>query len=555
MKIRDNRQFDVVIIGAGSAGSIMANRLSACGTLQVLLLEAGSDYPDPDQIPVTLGQGHSPVTAGFNWPLRALRRDERASATSPSQEGAIAILAMAAQGLPAFAGTAAVPVDPHNTLAYPLGKVVGGSSAVNGALALHGRKEDFDDWEALGNDFWRWSDVAPDILALSATSATTGGLPIEVPQASDYTRLQQAFAEACGDSGVVGAQEGARLCAIPKNTRDGQRVPVSALYLDPVRRRDNLTIWAGCHVDRLIMGLGPSGAVAEAVEFFYGGRRFRVNAGHVVLAAGAVHSPAVLLRSGIGPAAQLQGLNIAPVLDCPGIGRNLVDHPVVSIWSTTSPDWYTPGEAIHQLMLEQPRTQGNPCGLQMLMLSAVPTAMFPPLDKLVGAATASGISVVLPKPRSVGYVELLSRHALQPPRISVNCLAEQSDQRRMMDGVRLAWKILQSKPLRAAGLAPELWTQEMIDSDDLLGNMVQRTVRAAWHPVGTLKMGPMSDPMAVVDQFGALRGCANVSVADASVMPVIPSVPTNLTCMLVAERLARVLLRRLSDKDGVARVA
>jgi choline dehydrogenase len=549
MKIQDNLDFDVVIIGGGTAGSIIANRLSSRKNLTVLLLEAGLDFPNADDIPSELRQGHSPITSKYNWDLRSLRKANSTHVIPPHLESAANIFAVAARRFPQLKIGSSVSNDSQNYLNYPMGKVIGGSSSVNGALAFHGREDDFKDWENLGNDFWSWANVVPEIAKLSTATLSSRGLPLEVPLPADFTMLQRAFLDSCIDLGFS-ENEGSscsngQIRVIAKNTDKGNRVSAAAMYLDTIRTRENLTIWDNCHVDKLLVSPSSAGGAIDGVEFLCNSRRYKVNAGHVVLTAGAVHSPAILLRSGIGSCEDLEKLKIVPVINSPGVGRNLADHPVVSLWGVSDSRFYVPGEAIHQLMLEQNRSISDPCGAQLLMLSAVPTSTFPPLNDLVGSDTASGISVVLPKPRSVGQVELVSNNAFDAPRITVNCLSETSDQVRMMEGVRLAWKILKNKHLRSTSLEVALWTQDIIDSDRLLNNFVQRTVRAAWHPVGTLKMGLDTDKFAVVNQFGMLKGCSNVTVADASVMPVIPSVPTNLTCMLIAERISQSLLDRL----------
>jgi choline dehydrogenase len=172
------------------------------------------------------------------------------------------------------------------------------------------------------------------------------------------------------------------------------------------------------------------------------------------------------------------------------------------------------------------------------MLSGLSISMLPPLGDLMGSDCVLGISVVVATPTSRGRVEILDRDPTHAPRIWLNCLQDAGDLRRMMDGVRSAWRLLQQDRLARHVRRFVWWQQSLLDSDRVLQGVARTTVRPTWHPVGTLRMGKESDPMAVVDQRGQLYGCGNVTVADASIVPTLPSVPTNLTCMLIGERIA-----------------
>jgi choline dehydrogenase len=281
---------------------------------------------------------------------------------------------------------------------------------------------------------------------------------------------------------------------------------------------------------------------AEGVHAISEGGRHYFSGEHVVLAAGAINSPAILLRSGIGGARKIELAGGKPVLDLPGVGSNLMDHPAVIIWGVPRPGACREGESVHEAMLQEKTSGSNAlCDLQLFMLSAVPTPTFPSLQEAAGSAVAVGISVVVATPRSKGRVELLDRNPAQNPRIYLNCVSEESDLRRMMQGVRLAWRMLQEKQLDRSLDRIVLWSQSIIDSDRLLMSVIRSAVRGTWHPAGTLRMGDAKDALAVVDQAGRLHGARNVTVADASIMPVIPSVPTNLTCMLIGERIAAEL--------------
>ena len=473
---------------------------------------------------------------GYNWELTATRR--RAASSQASRAARVLELAARHTGR-----ESAVRADPSTTMPYPMGKVVGGGSSVNGALALHARREDYDEWAALGNPYWSWEQVAPTIAAIDRDDPHRRGLPRYVPNADDLTPLQEAFGRACASRGFAEVSAGASVrdgyCAIPKNVLDRRKVSAADLYLAPARDRPNLTILPHCLVDRLSIGVD---GCAHSVEVVHAGARRRFSAGRFVLAAGAVHSPGILMRSGVGPLESLEALRIQPRLPLPGVGRNLVDHASVSLWGVPRRGSWCDGEPVHQLMLEQTHRQGAlRRDLQLFMLGAVPVDDFSDLRSFVGNDVAMGITVVLATPASRGRIELASDDPGTPPSIHLNCLDDAQDLERMLHGVRMAWRLLQGSPLRECMDRPVLWSDAIVDSDQLLREAVLTLVNGAWHPVGSLRMGPSDDPMAVVDQVGTLRGCANVSVADASIMPSIPGVPTNLTCLLIAERISSAI--------------
>lgn len=211
----------------------------------------------------------------------------------------------------------------------------------------------------------------------------------------------------------------------------------------------------------------------------------------------------------------------------------------MSIWGASKNGSCVAGEPVHQVMVQtKSSTCERLCDVHLYMLSAVRTQNVPGLRQIAGSDLALGVSAVLATPRSRGRVEIVDGDATKNPRIYLNCLQDAGDLRKMMSAVRAAWCILRREPLHAHIDRLLLWTQNIIDSDVLLENLIRNTVRATWHPVGTLRLGREEDAMAVVDQRGRLYGCRNVTVADASIMPTIPSVPPNLTCMLIAERIA-----------------
>jgi choline dehydrogenase len=539
--------FDTIVVGGGTAGAVLAARLSEDTDQSVLLLEAGRDYPG--EMPRELLDVSAAVTSGHNWQMQAIVSEDDGAELS-GQLARIARVFAAAGSRPgeepggprlATAGGALAARCP-----YPLGKVVGGGSAINGGLAFHARPEDYAAWTAPGNDRWSWEHVRPYIGRIEAADAGKPALPIEAAPVAGFTRLQEAFFETCLEQGSprVDVRQGtqAGVGAIPKSVSGGQRVSTSRLYLAAARQRPNLTIRPQCLVDKILCERRGGAVTAAGVEALVEGRRMRFAAGRIVLAAGAIHSPAILLRSGIGAAAEVARAGGTPLLDLPGVGKNLVDHPAVSIWVVPREGACLAGEPVHQAMMQlRSAASGSLCDLQLFMLSAVPTRTLPPLREVAGADIAAGISAVVATPSSRGRVELLDCDPARNPRIHLNCLREPADLRRMMAAIRSAWSILRGPRLAGEIERIVLWNQGIVDADHLLEKVIRSTVRVVWHPVGTLRMGRDGDPAAVVDQRGRLYGCDNLTVADGSIMPAIPSVPTSLTCMLIGERMAALL--------------
>jgi choline dehydrogenase len=533
-------KFDHIVVGGGTAGAVVAARLSEERGSQVLLLEAGPDYPDT--VPRELLDASFAVTSSYNWNMQAIRGQGSLAAAGQRArisrvfERASSFLAEQHLGQP-------WEVSQNTSFPYLSGKVMGGGSAINGCLALHARPEDYAVWTAAGFNDWNWERIRPFISRIAMADSNKPALPVETPSPKDLTRCQKAFLDACYGLGTrwVDLQQGliAGVGSIPKSVRKGQRVSTSALYLAAARSRENLTIQSNCLVDKLLLERSNGSLTATGVDTVVNGARTRFSGGQITVTAGAINSPALLLRSGIGSAAELVRSNVKPLLDLPGVGKNLQDHSSVSIWATPRHGSCVAGEPVHQLMLQQRSTTSQTlCDIQLYMLSAVRTHDLPGLRQMADSDLALGIAAVLATPRSRGRLEIVDDDAAKNPRIYLNCLQDPEDLRRMMEAVRSAWRIIRREPLHLHIDRFLLWTQSIIDSDALLESLIRATVRTTWHPVGTLRIGREGDPMAVVDRCGRLYGCRNVTVADASIMPAIPSVPLNLTCMLIGERIA-----------------
>jgi choline dehydrogenase len=505
-------KYDDVIVGGGSAGAVLAARLSQEPARRVLLVEAGPDYPTLESTPADLRDGWRMSLRAHDWGLTA-------------------------------------QAVPGRVIPYPRGRVIGGSSAVNAAIALRGVPADYDQWAALGNGEWGWTQVLPYFRRLEDDPEGDAGLhgrggPIAIARwrPDELIPVQRAFLEVCRSLGFPEVADhnhpqAAGVGPFPQNRRGRLRLSTAIGYLLPARHRPNLTIWPRCLVNRVLV----SGGRAVGVDIDAGSGPDQVYGRRITLAAGAIGSPAILLRSGIGPSAVLDGLGIEPVADLPGVGAGLADHPVTRLLLVPMPGSCDPGTPLAQVVLRYTAPgSGEFNDMQQVMFSHVDVAGIGGQQAVaaVGTPLAIGLPVALERPRARGRLLLASTDPRVPPVIQLNFAADPEDLRRLVAGVRLAWQIAHQPQIARHTRRIALLTEETMSSDDMLAAYVRATVSTQFHPCGTARMGPPGDPMAVVDQHCRVRTIENLRVADASVMPAIPRANINLTAIMIGEHVS-----------------
>jgi len=517
--------YDYVIIGAGSAGCVLANRLSADARVQVLLLEAGgSDRGLEVSVP-----------AAFSKLFHGARDWDFHAEPEPQLDG--------------------------RELYIPRGRMIGGSSSMNAMIYIRGNSADYDGWEADGCTGWSYRDVLPYFRR--AEGQVNGGSefhgehgPLLVDDVRSPNPLSLAFVAAAEAAGLGANQDfnGAHQSGFGHyqvNQRNGRRWSVADAYLKPALKRPNLTVRTGVQVTRILF----DGKRAVGVEYRRGERTEAVLIEHEVLvAAGAIQSPQLLLLSGVGPATDLEALGVPVIENLPGVGRNLQDHPYVLV------DYRTAG--VKTLFSAE-----SPLNLARYLIShrgpltsnvaeaggflrtrpelAAPDLQFhfaPALfnnHALDDSGDGFAIAPTLVAPRSRGHLRLSVADPLAPPAIVTGQLTERHDMDVLVEGVRIARLLASTEPL--AGYATsEFLPGTEVDSPQAVETFLRQRAELLYHPSGTCKMG--QDRQAVVDPELRVRGCQGLRVVDASIMPVIVRGNTNAPTVMIGERAADLLL-------------
>jgi choline dehydrogenase len=501
--------FRHIVVGAGSAGAVVATHLARRRPeSSVLLVEAGPDYVDPATTPRDLLDAKNLAGLAHDW------------------------------------GYTAAPLAGRN-IPYRRGRVVGGTSAINAAGAMWPRPEDFDAWVDQGNELWSYADVEPhlrnletDLEGVAAHHGRNGPVAITRFGETELIPLQRAFRDACQAAGLPpiedhNDQAGLGVGPWPMNRVADRRISTLLSHIGPARGLPNLAIRSHCLVDRLLV----EGARVHGVRLADGSAE-RGDA--VTLCAGAMGSPAILMRSGLGPAVELEAHGIQPLVDLPGVGARLWDHAAVPIRLVPREGECVIGrDPRFQVVARWTASGSSRVGdLQLVLVSHLDLQPWPALAQDAGVPVVAVLLVALMQPKGHGRLRLQHRDPARPPRIDLNFCGDPEDERRLMAGVRLAWEVLHARPMAGAYRRVVGLDRATIDSHERLRDYVRANVGTFCHAAGTAPIGPQGDASAVLDQHCKLRGLDNLFVADASAFPLLPSVPPNLSVMMLGARAA-----------------
>jgi choline dehydrogenase len=421
---------------------------------------------------------------------------------------------------------------------------------VNGEIFLRGIPEDFDQWAARGNPAWSWERVLPffrklerDLDFADEFYGHDGPIPVRRDPRGDWLPAQQAFVQACVAAGFPECPDhnAPRVSGVgptPMNTFGGVRYSEKVGYLDPARHRLNLTIRPHSYVQRVLF----RGSRATGLEVRSGNELFTVEAEEIVLSAGPIGSPHLLLLSGVGPANALRRLGMRAVANLPGVGRNLRDHPhVYAAWRPHFGYPMAPDRPRYQTLLRYTAEGSDLRNDMQILMSAFATAR---VDRGGDGRTPVGLVIqpVLNLARAEGELHLQSAEPTVQPYLDYNLLGDPEDRRRLRDALRLSVRLAAHsafKGILGERLAP---TDGDLASDDALDAWMLHEVATTHHINGTCKMGVSSDPLAVVDETGRVHGLSNLRVADASIMPDCIRANTNCTTMMIGERIAALMV-------------
>ncbi len=565
-------RFDYVIVGGGSAGCVLANRLSADPRNQVAVLEAGPDTL-PEHMPPEIFEASflphyfEPTTY---WTKLEAYMDPI---------GNKSVEEVVASGKPRR---------------YEQGRIMGGGSTVNGQVAIRGLPADYDEWDALGAKGWSFKEVLPYFKRLERDMdfdgpyhGKAGPIPIHRTFPQDWGGFALAFRDGLAKQGIpyyddCHAEFTDGCYPFTKNNVYNHRVSAAVGYLDGATRlRKNLHVLAGSFVERLEI----EGRRATGVRVRREGRTETIEAGEVIVSSGAIHSPAMLMRNGIGPAEHLRERGIEVRIDRPGVGSGLQDHPLIGIGAHLRPAGRIPATLRNNFLLNMRWSSGHEgCPTQDMKLSVS--------NRFAWSKMGQQLATVQFGPNkafSKGFVRLRNADPGEEPIVAFNLLSDPRDLARTMDAVRFAHAVLTDSPTRDMTHAiwpgiyadsvrnlttPSKWNEivtslaalmldmggparalvmrfavdprfkmeDVMRDEKKMEEWIREGVQGDWHACGTCKMGAEDDGMAVVDPVGRVHGAENLRVVDASIMPSVPCANTNISTIMIGEKMSDHIL-------------